>query len=820
MICKGCGSEIKEGNFCSECGIGMKNEETNINDKDNVEIVNIESLESSYQEFDMVAPIVEDSQVNEKSIKRIPWYLSIWFIVLVCIFSLSMLCIPGIVLGIIRIRKYRGPKGEEHSLVQKASIHKLKKHDKEEGKIPWYLSIWFIIVISISTFWIFWIPGIVLSIMRFFQCKAKRISAVVITTILVSPYIWVAFMLISYFKAENQFDTYIENKQYESAKEFIEQEYDEGTSTYVDKYVQWYEAQKMYDEVVYIQVEYCNNKYELIDIPDYRINDLNEYIEKYGSELHTETIDMVQELINSWELAKAAEQVEEAKNDSINDKEKSLNANDSISDKEKSLSARETIDDFLGALTNNDYNSALSYCAPETSAYEEISEMTDDVLIDSFANEFAGESGQAEGIKQNENFQKLVILLSSYKYEGSYSVNNEEKLNETSVIYNVTLSQIVGEKDNIEYMRGDQSGIFYEYCDENADRIEKLYEEGGDIAIYNDFLQEYGEKLIAGYKTSFDQYSSYEDMEYKISLRNIDGIWMIENMMEEIDGDEIAYYDYVEEFSDKDIFTDEIVIDNDWYDTETTAVMAYEKRGFNLVTDFPYNNSKEADKLIKFYQKVLEADKSEFVNIEYGRKSITNGSKQYKPTTKQFEYKYYGGLKDGLPSGQGLVLEYISNYGCFFPSVLGNFKEGQLDGYAITFTNDYFGVYSEGNYKQGVKNGDYIGYGSKIVILDLSIYESEVLDEYDRYIRERVSNGRSNDDIIFLDIPIMPNYISSEGKYKDDEMVKDWTLYYPDGTVKYKGKMKDGVYHGKGILYREDGSVKYKGKFKNGEPNN
>ena len=43
MICKGCGSEIKEGNFCSECGIGMKNEETNINDKDNVEIVNIES---------------------------------------------------------------------------------------------------------------------------------------------------------------------------------------------------------------------------------------------------------------------------------------------------------------------------------------------------------------------------------------------------------------------------------------------------------------------------------------------------------------------------------------------------------------------------------------------------------------------------------------------------------------------------------------------------------------------------------------------------------------------------------------------------------
>lgn len=167
-----------------------------------------------------------------------------------------------------------------------------------------------------------------------------------------------------------------------------------------------------------------------------------------------------------------------------------------------------------------------------------------------------------------------------------------------------------------------------------------------------------------------------------------------------------------------------------------------------------------------------------------------------------------------------MVLEYISNYGCFFPSVLGNFKEGQLDGYAITFTNDYFGVYSEGNYKQGVKNGDYIGYGSKIVILEMSIYESEVLDEYDRYIRKRVSNGRSNDDIIFLDIPIMPNYTSSEGKYKDDDMVKDWTLYYPDGTVKYKGKMKDGVYHGKGILYREDGSVEYKGKFKNGEPNN
>ena len=68
----------------------------------------------------------------------------------------------------------------------------------------------------------------------------------------------------------------------------------------------------MYDEAVCIQIEYCINEYEPIDIPDYIINDLNEYIEKYGSELRVDTVEKVHNLVNSKEVAKAEEEERKA----------------------------------------------------------------------------------------------------------------------------------------------------------------------------------------------------------------------------------------------------------------------------------------------------------------------------------------------------------------------------------------------------------------------------------------------------------------------------------------------------------------------------
>lgn len=42
------------------------------------------------------------------------------------------------------------------------------------------------------------------------------------------------------------------------------------------------------------------------------------------------------------------------------------------------------------------------------------------------------------------------------------------------------------------------------------------------------------------------------------------------------------------------------------------------------------------------------------------------------------------------------------------------------------------------------------------------------------------------------------------------------TLYYTNGTKKYKGNFKNGVYSGEGKLYHVNGTIKYKGEFKNG----
>lgn len=193
-------------------------------------------------------------------------------------------------------------------------VEKDKEQTKKAEKMPWCFSIWFIIIISILTFWIFWIPGVILAIIRFLKYKEKRGSSAVLALLLGIPCGVLVFALVSELvsasKAEKQLNAYIENGQYAEAQELIDQEYAVGTLSYVEKSARLYELQGMYDEAVNLWVEYCNAEYKPIDIPDYRIDKLNGYVEKYGSELQSETVDKIQTLINNKELARAKEKAE------------------------------------------------------------------------------------------------------------------------------------------------------------------------------------------------------------------------------------------------------------------------------------------------------------------------------------------------------------------------------------------------------------------------------------------------------------------------------------------------------------------------------
>ena len=330
MKCTKCGAEFDEGFFCPECGTkiemedfsdDLKPEEVKQEKKEQVEVASAtDNLNSGNQGKIMhIESENENSQkTDESEIKvaykeKFPWYLSIWFIVIICILTLGWFCVPGIILGIIRIYKKKAASNNLLSETKKSTISKMKMNEIEEEneeKVPWWLSIWFIVLISVLTFWIFWIPGVVLGIMRFITCKKKRISTVVIITLLTAPYVIAIGLIVSSVRTDNQVDAYIENGQYEDAKEYIEKKYSVGSSSYADKYAKLYMAQGMYDEAVDVLVEYCNNEYEPINIPDYRIEELNKLVEQYKNELQPETLKKVQNLINNKEIAKEAEEAE------------------------------------------------------------------------------------------------------------------------------------------------------------------------------------------------------------------------------------------------------------------------------------------------------------------------------------------------------------------------------------------------------------------------------------------------------------------------------------------------------------------------------
>lgn len=550
------------------------------------------------------------------------------------------------------------------------ALGKMDNDFEREKKVPWYLSIWFIILVSVLTFWLLWIPGIVLGILRLCECKKRRISSVVTLLVLIVPYVFGAFSIVTSIKESKLFDSNIKAGQYEEAEQYIKQNYDAGSYSYAEKYGQLYEAQGLYDEAAKTWLEYCLQEDSLLDVPDVAISTLNGYIENYGEVLSGDTLGQIQTLTKNKELAEAEEQAaKEAK-------------------------------------------AAEEQAAKEAKAAEEQA-----------AKEVKATQERAEAEEQEAKAQLV------------------------------------------------------------KDMEETVVQESEDV-LEQDWIED-------------DVY--FEDLEDEWGKDSSDILTQIEN-------------------------------------------------SFCSMFDISYQNKKQADKLMKFYKKVLEVEETEFVNVTYEKKSYFKDTYQYKQTMDYSDYRYYGEMKDGLPNGQGCVVRYVGNYGVYLPEVLGNFKKGQLDGYAIHFTNEYtFSVIAEMNYKMGVKDGDYVSH-TPSVGSDAIIY---MYDLYSSYIRGKKYEGAVEiygATPIIRDVPLIQTYHNEIGQYDNNKMVGKWTyydvnnnilvdikmerngkkgkgtIYYSAGKKKYEGELKyyqDQLqYHGKGTLYREDGSVEYKGKFKNGEIDN
>lgn len=298
-------------------------------------------------------------------------------------------------------------------------------------------------------------------------------------------------------------------------------------------------------------------------------------------------------------------------------------------------------------------------------------------------------------------------------------------------------------------------------------------------------------------------------------------------------------------------------------DFDIEGIPSHEKReNLSFVTDlpsdytlenFPFRNMK-ASKFINLYKEALENENDlialEADLVQRGLNGQIVRVYRYKTTDNLYKkYYYYGDIKDGKPSGQGIV--FMGNT----PLYIGNFSKGYPSGYGIELTFKYEFEYGghvlyvvyEGEWKKGEYSGDGVKYFNGTNLYYIEQVDSNVINQikeavtkfdetlneeseirtlrnwivdtqgivsYDGSFKNGKPSGKGNS--YMMTESYGKNGLLYEGEWKKGDYDGIGTLYHINGNIKYKGHWKNGKYDGKGTLYKEDGSIEFKGKFKKG----
>lgn len=243
------------------------------------------------------------------------------------------------------------------------------------------------------------------------------------------------------------------------------------------------------------------------------------------------------------------------------------------------------------------------------------------------------------------------------------------------------------------------------------------------------------------------------------------------------------------------------------------------------VEDFPFQDSKNAKKMVKLYNKMMGDTDAEFYYVE-------NDNDVFKQNLNGYGQLYYGELKDGRPTGNGILmtewyLDYVGQDVAMVRGIeyIGGFEKGKKSGYGWNFEVfesmgisrlNYEGEFAKGRFREGTEywivNSESENDFSKT---EYKVFGDEFIGEINLQRQKVVFKGNIKKGCMYeYDGEYIKTY---EGEFFGDMPHGEGVEYYPSGEIKYEGKYKYGKYHGKGILYNEDGSVKYEGKFKNGE---
>ncbi|MGB6129298.1 MAG: hypothetical protein WBG30_11160 [Psychrilyobacter sp.] len=131
-------------------------------------------------------------------------------------------------------------------------------------------------------------------------------------------------------------------------------------------------------------------------------------------------------------------------------------------------------------------------------------------------------------------------------------------------------------------------------------------------------------------------------------------------------------------------------------------------------------------------------------------------------------------------------------------------------------------IYSEGNYKNEKKEGEWIFYDSNNKIAAKGSYkEGEPFGEWIKYDYNGDIEYKENFENISLEKKsINPNQLQDKDETNYEEIENLYTgesiTYYESGEIKSKASYKNGKLDGEAITYYKNGEIEYKGNYKDG----
>lgn len=456
---------------------------------------------------------------------------------------------------------------------------KVSENTVNPVKKPWYLSIWFIVLVFIITFmFTYGIPAIILAIVRFVKYKKNRVGSGILMGVTVSIPVLFIILVCVMVNQEGKADRLIKEGRYAEAQVYLDDRISSSNDyLYYRQYADLYIAQGMFDEAVQKLVEYsdqkdvCNWENSFIEkleecsgqaSEQYKIlasNILNTY-NTYLAEKNTEEKEVAEtktaQKTSESKKTKKKSEPKEAKEKS-EPKETEAQKEENVAEESwpsetiYDLSSKEmadilkTMEIFLEAYTTADYDTAIQYCAKGSECYETFNIFRTEELYKYMALEIVyGDEEYAKKLAANRYFKEITDLKINCMFNGEYLVIKNALLEDDTVKFRV----IVERNDNMDIIpyvmgKGVYSMDFYDYLGS----VEELYENNKPAMIV-DIFEKFGNEVKQNISIDLLPCLLYWEHECDILLKKTNDKWLIVSITEidredeRAESDESSFY--------------------------------------------------------------------------------------------------------------------------------------------------------------------------------------------------------------------------------------------------------------------------------------